>query len=70
VVDQTVTPPPTLLAGMVTMRVHLDAVPDTNAPLMIAPGSHRLGRIAEADIASVVREHGSVPCLNAGIRGW
>lgn len=58
-----VAPPPALLAGMLTMRVHLDPVPDTNAPLMVAPGSHRLGHIAEADIASVVREHGSVACL-------
>ena len=31
---------------MVTLRVHLDPVPATNAPLLIAPGSHKLGRIA------------------------
>jgi len=30
---------------MVTVRVHLDAVPCTNGPLLIAPGSHRRGRI-------------------------
>jgi len=30
---------------MVTVRVHLDAVPGTNGPLLIAPGSHRRGRI-------------------------
>jgi hypothetical protein len=58
-----VAPPPALQAGMLTMRVHLDPVPLTNAPLLVAPGSHRLGRIAEARIMSVVRDHGSVACL-------
>src|SRR5690606_2955065 len=38
-----VAPPFALLAGMLTMRVHLDVVPANNAPLLIAPGSHRLG---------------------------
>ncbi|RZF63568.1 phytanoyl-CoA dioxygenase [Sphingomonas populi] len=58
-----VAPPAALLAGMLTMRVHLDAVPATNAPLLISPGSHRLGRIAEDRIDAVVRDHGSVACL-------
>src|SRR5262249_43602374 len=40
-----VAPPFTVLARMVTLRVHLDPVPETNAPLLIAPGSHRLGRV-------------------------
>ena len=39
---------------MVTLRVHLDAVPITNAPLLVAPGSHRLGRIAESSVPGVV----------------
>ena len=39
-----VAPPFDLLAGMVTLRVHLDPVPETNAPLLIAPGSRRLGQ--------------------------
>ena len=43
-----VAPPFDLLAGMVTLRVHLDPVPETNAPLLIAPGSHRLGQIRNA----------------------
>jgi len=58
-----VAPPPDLQATMLTMRVHLDPVPASNAPLLIAPGSHRLGRIAEDRIAAVVRDHGSVACL-------
>ncbi|MGH6612899.1 phytanoyl-CoA dioxygenase family protein [Sphingomonas sp.] len=58
-----VAPPADLLAGMVTMRVHLDDVPDTNAPLLIAPGSHRLGRIAESEIDAIVERCGTIACL-------
>ena len=58
-----VAPPFDLLAGMVTLRVHLDPVPATNAPLLIAPGSHRLGRICEADVPRVVRQCGTFACL-------
>lgn len=49
-----VEPPFDLLAGMVTVRVHLDAVPKTNAPLLVAPGSHKRGRIPTAEIPEVV----------------
>ena len=48
---------------MVTLRLHLDPVPMTNAPLLVAPGSHRLGRIAEAEIADVVARYGAAVCL-------
>jgi hypothetical protein len=57
-----VAPPYDVLAGMVTLRLHLDAVPATNAPLLVAPGSHRLGRIAEADVRSVVQRCGTAVC--------
>ncbi|WP_034157680.1 phytanoyl-CoA dioxygenase family protein [Sphingomonas sp. ERG5] len=58
-----VAPPADLLAGMVTMRVHLDDVPADNAPLLIAPGSHQLGRIAEAEIDRVAARCGTIACL-------
>jgi ectoine hydroxylase-related dioxygenase (phytanoyl-CoA dioxygenase family) len=58
-----VAPPIALLAGMLTMRVHLDAVPQDNAPLLIAPGSHRLGAIAEGDIPATVARCGTQACL-------
>jgi ectoine hydroxylase-related dioxygenase (phytanoyl-CoA dioxygenase family) len=58
-----VAPPFDVLEGMVTLRVHLDAVPATNAPLLIAPGSHRLGLILEPDIKRVVACCGSAICL-------
>jgi ectoine hydroxylase-related dioxygenase (phytanoyl-CoA dioxygenase family) len=61
-----VAPPFDLLAGMVTVRVHLDAVPETNAPLLVAPGSHKRGRIPTAEIPEVVRQCGISTCLAAG----
>lgn len=62
-----VAPPFDLLAQMVTLRVHLDDVPETNAPLLIAPGSHRLGRVAVDKIDEAVERCGIHACLaNAG----
>lgn len=58
-----VEPPFRLLERMLTLRVHLDPVHVDNAPLLVAPGSHRLGRIPEADIASTVRRLGTYACL-------
>jgi ectoine hydroxylase-related dioxygenase (phytanoyl-CoA dioxygenase family) len=58
-----VAPPFDLLAGMLTLRVHLDPVPETNAPLLVAPGSHRLGRIPETEVRQAVRRCGPVACL-------
>lgn len=58
-----VEPPFALLEASLTMRIHFDAVPDTNAPLLIAPGSHRLGRIAERDIEASVARCGTFACM-------
>jgi ectoine hydroxylase-related dioxygenase (phytanoyl-CoA dioxygenase family) len=58
-----VVPPFDLLAGMVTLRVHLDAVPETNAPLLIAPGSHRLGLVPVRQVKAVVEKCGTAVCL-------
>ena len=60
---QHVEPPFTLLSRMVTLRVHIDPAPASNAPLLIAPGSHKLGRIPEEDVRDVVRGCGTVVCL-------
>jgi ectoine hydroxylase-related dioxygenase (phytanoyl-CoA dioxygenase family) len=65
-----VEPPFDLLAGMVTVRVHLDAVPKTNAPLLVAPGSHKRGRIPTAEIPEVVRRCGIITCLAAAGDIW
>jgi len=58
-----VAPPFDLLMGMVTLRVHLDPVPATNAPLLIAPGSPRLGRIPQVEVLDVVRQCGTFACV-------
>jgi hypothetical protein len=58
-----VVPPIDLLERMMTIRIHLDPVPATNAPLLIAPGSHLLGKVAEADIATAVARLGVRACL-------
>ncbi len=57
-----VEPPFGLIERMVTARIHLDAVDETNAPLIIAPGSHRLGKIVESDVDAVVRRCGTMAC--------
>jgi len=57
-----VVPPFELLARMRTLRVHLDPVGPDNAPLLIVPGSHLLGRIAEPDIAAIADRLGSAAC--------
>ena len=58
-----VEPPFEILERMVTLRVHLDAVDGSNAPLRIVPGSHRLGRLPEAKIERVVATFGERLCL-------
>ncbi len=49
-----VEPPFSFLERMVTLRVHLDPVEEGNAPLLIARGSHRLGKVAESTIQTIV----------------
>lgn len=58
-----VSPPWRVMAQMVTLRIHLDAVDGENAPLLVAPRSHCKGRVAEADIPHVVAECGVAACL-------
>lgn len=58
-----VEPPFIILERMVTLRVHLDAVDERNAPLRIVPGSHRLGRLLEAEIDRAVATLGERLCF-------
>ena len=46
-----VTPPIAVLEAMVTLRLHLDDCGEDNAPLLVALGSHRLGRVAEEEVS-------------------
>lgn len=48
-----VEPPVKLLAGMVTLRLHLDDTGRDNGPLDIVPGSHLLGRLPAAEVVRV-----------------
>jgi hypothetical protein len=62
-----VAPPFDILLRMVTLRVHLDPVPAANGPLLIAPASHRFGRISQTDVPQIVQRCGVAACLaNAG----
>lgn len=57
-----VVPPFEILENMLTLRIHLDPAGMDNAPLLIAPGSHRFGRISEPEMMAVVEHCGSAAC--------
>ena len=54
-------PPPQILAGMITLRIHLDDCDAANGALRVAPGSHRHGLLNDAQIARLTAQ-GVVPC--------
>jgi hypothetical protein len=59
-----VSPPIGVLETMLTVRLHVDPVGPDNAPLEVAPGSHRLGLVAEDAIPEVSQRRavsGSTP---------
>ncbi len=65
-----VAPPADLLAQMVTLRVHLDDVPETNAPLLIALGSHLIGRVPVEKVSEAVESHSILTCLAKAGDAW
>jgi hypothetical protein len=61
-----VEPPFEYIEQMITLRAHLDAC-DSDGPLLIIPGSYRLGRIPVREIDGIVCKSEAVACLaNAG----
>jgi hypothetical protein len=60
---QHVEPPFAVLETMLTLRAHLDDCGPDNAPLLIAPGSHRIGRVAADQVAARAAELGSEACF-------
>jgi hypothetical protein len=62
---QHVEPSTALLERMLTLRLHLDDTGPDNAPLLIAPGSHRLGRLPEREVVRTVAQLGTVECIAA-----
>lgn len=65
-----VQPPFALLEAMITLRIHLDPVGGDNAPLLVALGSHRLGRVGDEAIADAVAAATILPCLAEGGDIW
>ncbi|MFL6858497.1 MAG: phytanoyl-CoA dioxygenase family protein [Allosphingosinicella sp.] len=63
-------PPFEYLARMLVLRIHLDDTGEAEAPLLVAPGSHRLGRLAEPDIPATVERCGTHACLAAAGDVW
>ncbi|HEX8580145.1 MAG TPA: phytanoyl-CoA dioxygenase family protein [Allosphingosinicella sp.] len=63
-------PPVTLLERMLTLRLHLDDTPPDNAPLLVSPGTHLIGRLPEADIPAAVARHGTSTCPAAAGDIW
>ncbi len=57
-----VAPPMTVLNQMVTLRVHLDPCDDDNAPLIVALGSHRLGRVPAEQVEAEAEKHTVFSC--------
>ena len=65
-----VVPPFEVLERMLTLRIHLDPAGLDNAPLLIVPGSHRLGRIGEPDIPAIAARLGEAACPAAAGDLW
>ncbi|MBP6013132.1 MAG: phytanoyl-CoA dioxygenase family protein [Alphaproteobacteria bacterium] len=57
-----VEPPAALLAGMLTIRLHLDDSHADNGPLRVIPGSHRLGRLSRDRIQATREKSGEAVC--------
>lgn len=49
-----VQPPAAVLERMISIRIHLDACDESNGALRVIPRSHRLGRIIETEIPSIL----------------
>jgi hypothetical protein len=52
------------------LRVHLDDVPATNAPLLIALGSHAQGRVPVTGIDALVERCDTMACLASAGDVW
>lgn len=57
-----VEPPFELIERMITLRAHLDDCGADNAPLLVVPGSHRLGRLPVDQVATVAERSDAFAC--------
>ena len=59
--------PEPLLKQLLAVRLHLDACGPENGPLRVVPGSHRQGRLSDAQIKTLrASSHEITCCLQAG----
>ena len=65
-----VAPPIGVLEGMATLRLHLDDCGEDNAPLMVALGSQRLGRVPANRMIDAVQALPVITCLAAAGDVW
>jgi ectoine hydroxylase-related dioxygenase (phytanoyl-CoA dioxygenase family) len=65
-----VEPPFDLINRMITLRLHLDDAGKNNGALLVAPNSHRLGRISHDEIDAVAQRCGSERCDAKAGDGW
>ncbi len=57
-----VQPPAAVMARVLAIRLHLDESHENNGPLRVIPGSHKVGCLSMAEVASW-RERPSVICM-------
>lgn len=57
-----VEPPRSVLEALVALRIHFDDCSISNGPLSIVPGSHRRGKLKDADILLIPTDS-FVPCV-------
>jgi len=56
-----VQPPVSFLESMITLRVHLDETPSSNGALIVAPGTHSMGKLSSEKIETETKA-GGFPC--------
>jgi len=52
-----------MIERMHTIRIHLDPVTEDIAPLIVASGSHTLGRIPADEVAEIAEASTKIVCL-------
>ena len=58
-----VRPPAAVLAGMLTVRLHLDHCGPDNGPVRVIPGTHERGRMSDSEVEAAARARAPVDCL-------
>lgn len=60
-----VQPPVEVLQSLLAVRIHLDDCGADAGPLRVVPGSHRAGRLSDAQAQALRAEHGEAVCTAA-----